>query len=54
MKIKVSDYYRDELFKFMPEDMFNLLDEAYFWKETTVKLPDNLIEEFNKNKSTAE
>lgn len=50
MKIKVSDYYRDELFKFMPEDMFDLLDEAYFMEKSTVEVPENLIEQFEKNK----
>ena len=49
-KIKVSDYYRDELFRLMPEDMFDILDEAYFLKKTEVVIPDNLIVEFNNNK----
>lgn len=50
-KIKILDYYQNELFKSMPEDMFNLIDEAYFNKQTTVKIPKNLIEEFEKNKT---
>lgn len=51
MKIKVADYYKDELFKFMPEDMFDLLDEAYFNKNITVKVPKYLIEKFETNKN---
>ena len=50
-KIKVADYYKDELFRFMPEEMFDLLDESYFNKKITVKVPKYLIEEFEKNKN---
>lgn len=51
-KVNVSDYYKDELFKFMPEEMFSLLDEAYFKKESKVWIPGILLEEFEKNKNT--
>lgn len=47
MKIKVSEYYKDELFRFMPEEMFDLLDEANFNNKCNVKIPKSLIEIFN-------
>jgi hypothetical protein len=50
-KVKVSDYYKDELFRFMPEEMFALLDEAYFHKQKEVWIPDILLDEFENNKS---
>lgn len=50
-KIKVADYYQNDLFKFMPEEMFNILDEAYFLKKLTVKVPKELIDEFENNKN---
>lgn len=50
IRVYVEDYYQQELFRFIPEDMFDLLDEAYFWKNSTVKIPEILIEEFKYNK----
>jgi|GEM_PF-6252027 hypothetical protein len=50
MRVSVSEYYQTDLFRLMPEDMFDLLDEAYFYKRPKVKIPDRLIETFEKNK----
>lgn len=51
IRIRISDYYKDDLFKFMHEDMFDLLDEAYFNKKFTVKVPKYLIDQFETNKN---
>ena len=50
-RIRVSDYYKDELFRFMPEAMFDLIDEAWFNGKVRIFVPDHLMNEFNKNKS---
>lgn len=49
--IKISDYYKDELFRFMPEYMFDILDKAWFFKRNTVRVPKYLIDQFETNKS---
>jgi len=49
-RIKVADYYKDEIFRLMPEEMFDLLDEAYFLKKSTVRIPKYLIDNFIINK----
>ena len=49
--VHVEDYYQDELFKYIPEDMFDILDEAYFYKKEYIWIPRYLIEEFNHNKN---
>lgn len=50
MKVIVEEYYQNDLFKFMPEDMFDLLDEAYYYKKVRVDIPDYLLEDFENNK----
>jgi len=48
--VKVDDYYQDDLFKFVPEPMFEILDEAYYYKRPYCWIPDYMIDEFNSNK----
>lgn len=50
MRVTVSEYYKDELLKFMPEEMFDILDEAYFNKKSNVKVPKYLIDKLEKNR----
>lgn len=54
MKIIVEEYYQNDLFRYMPEDMFEILDEAYFRKKVRVDVPDFLIQQFNDNREQPE
>lgn len=48
VKIKVADFYQPELLKYVPEDMFDLLDEANYYNRKFVKVPYYLFEEYLK------
>jgi len=50
----VDDYYQDELFKFIPESMFEILDKAYYMKNHYCWIPDVLIDQYHSNKNNIE
>jgi len=52
LTIKVNDFYKDELFKYIPEYFFDLLDEAFFYNKKTIKIPEWMLREFYLNTLT--
>ena len=48
IKINVAEFYRPELMKYLPEDMFDLLDEAHYYRKVNIRISFALFTEYLK------